>query len=345
MLRKNIIYIVLFFLGISCNKIVEINLPPFQPKIIVNSLFSPDSIFTVNISRISDYKDTLPGFIDDAVCKLYADNHYLFDFKYLDSGFYIAPGGYKPVVGIKYKIKVVAPNLPEVWAEDSIPAYLPIISNIKIQDSAEYQADKTYHFYSKLSFNFTDNKNTSNFYEIVLFERDDSIALLPDTVISEEGDTVINGVYLFNHILHVEGHDPVLTNEGLMNYYPFYYPFSDLLISGTHKFRILYSPQDYQLDTATNYSTGISTGIHSIAYYTLFITIRSVSKAYYRFYKKLILHENNQTGDFWTGTGSPVTMFSNIHNGYGIFAGYQEIVDSLNNYPHKSKYIRKQSKE
>ena len=59
------------------------------------------------------------------------------------------------------------------------------------------------------------------------------------------------------------------------------------------------------------------------------ITLRSVSNNYYKYKKSLALHLDNQEGDIWDGGGNPVTLFSNIENGYGIFAGYQEYSDTI----------------
>ena len=61
----------------------------------------------------------------------------------------------------------------------------------------------------------------------------------------------------------------------------------------------------------------------------LYIYFRSVSRTYYQYKKKLLRHIENQYSNIWSGTGNPVTLFSNIENGYGIFAGYCEQVDTI----------------
>ena len=42
-----------------------------------------------------------------------------------------------------------------------------------------------------------------------------------------------------------------------------------------------------------------------------------------------MLHFENQIGDIWDGTGNPVNLYSNVENGYGIFAGYSENTDTV----------------
>ncbi|MBA7532905.1 hypothetical protein ES705_25135 [subsurface metagenome] len=60
-----------------------------------------------------------------------------------------------------------------------------------------------------------------------------------------------------------------------------------------------------------------------------FIHFRSVSENYFFYKKKLMLHFENQISDIGYGTGNPVNLYSNVENGYGIFAGYSEYMDTV----------------
>ncbi len=300
------------FICFSCNKIIEVDFPELEEKLIIESLFSPDSTFSVFVSRTTNFDDSNVYFIDDATCKLFANDEFLFEFNYQDTGFYIAPDNYKPLPGVLYKIEVTHPDLPEVWAEDSIPVFKPSLSNIQLIDSARFDCEG--YYYADVYFNFTDLKNQDNYYELSLFVREDTV---PDIGLS------ISKIEWFenlkeNYFTIIRSDDFILTNESLIDYYPIRYPFSDMLFSAsTHQFSIYYNTKIYS---------------SFIAYHTLFIKLRSTSHEYYNYRKKQILHKNNQMGDFWTGTGNPVQMYTNVHNGYGIFAGYQEVVDSIKNY-------------
>ncbi|MBN2891241.1 MAG: DUF4249 domain-containing protein, partial [Bacteroidales bacterium] len=293
-MKKSIFIIIVFLLCLSCSKIIEVDFPDLEQKLVIESLFCPDSTFRVFVSKTTDFNDSNVYFIDDATCKLYANNGFLFELQYQDTGFYIAPEKYKPVPGVLYKIEISHPELPDVWAEDIIPIYLPKLNNTSIHDSVQYIADETGYYYSLLKFNFSDLTNVENFYELEMFERDDSLGYCSiDTLIFGE-DTIIYNIGWSQHVIPY-GSDPVILTEGLIDFHPKKYPFSDILFDGqNHSFEIQYCPKVYHKNIN-------DTKISFIAFYTYFVKIRSVSEAYYNYRKKLILHENNQQGDFWTG--------------------------------------------
>lgn len=98
--------------------------------------------------------------------------------------------------------------------------------------------------------------------------------------------------------------DPVLLNEGLPVAL-----FSNELISG----------ESYTM--TINYTTGSgSSGGTNL--YPLILEFRTVSRNYYQYVKQLVFYEQGRYPD---QIGSPLTvasLFSNINEGYGIFAGF-----------------------
>lgn len=58
-------------------------------------------------------------------------------------------------------------------------------------------------------------------------------------------------------------------------------------------------------------------------------TVRNISYSYYQYQRTKYLHTQNQGGDFFTGSSSATTVYSNIRGGLGIFGGYYEIKDSV----------------
>lgn len=330
---SSIILVLIFLLCLSCSKIIEVDFPELEQKLVIESLFCPDSTFRVFVSKTTDFNDSNVYFIDDATCKLFANDEFLFEFQYQDSGFYVAPDNYRPIIGVKYKIEVSHPKLPDVWAEDSVPSDIPLLRNLQIEDSVMYDADAMSQYLSKLNFELIDNPLIKNFYELTITDRGDSTKYENDTTITSSGDTIINSCISSNYSYpdHIFGTDPVLRNENLLDFFPLFVPFSDNKITNSHIFEILFylpTTSVYIFDENIHSNINFEVGL----YYTLFVKIRSTSEAYYNYRKKLILHTNTQEGDFWTGTGSPVQMYTNVHNGYGIFAGYQEVVDSARNY-------------
>jgi hypothetical protein len=56
--------------------------------------------------------------------------------------------------------------------------------------------------------------------------------------------------------------------------------------------------------------------------YELIVELNSVSENYYNYKKQLGIYLKKEDGDIFEGIPDPVNLFSNIENGYGIFAGY-----------------------
>jgi hypothetical protein len=220
----------------------------------------------------------------------------------IGDGFYIAPDDYKPIAGKQYRIEVSHSYLPSVSAEDYIPNYTPLISNIKIIDSVEVNEDNLY--INKLNFDFEDQANVVNFYEFRVFKKD------------------IPYIYIYsNMFIIIESDDLVLVNEGLIDYFIENIPFKDTEFSSPqHNFSLKFNLPIRYKSKSSKY--------HAIDY-TLILYTNTGSEAYYNYQKKLIQHVNNQNPDFWSGMGNPVVMYSNVNNGYGIFAGYNQRIDSI----------------
>lgn len=94
--------------------------------------------------------------------------------------------------------------------------------------------------------------------------------------------------------------------------------FSDKLINGkTHTIEVTYRAP-LRLLGKTKY----------IPFHIILLVFRSVSEDYYRYYTSLLKQKNAVRPEILFGAVEPSTVFTNIKNGYGVFAGYSE--DNLN---------------
>lgn len=106
--------------------------------------------------------------------------------------------------------------------------------------------------------------------------------------------------------------DKVLINEGDLDYEPDFVFFSDELIDG----------EQYTLDViGVGYLYDESTDRGCL-------TLKSISEAYYnyqKYYTRHVFNQQVQIVDFYDFVyrGEPIDMYTNVVNGYGIFAGYQ----------------------
>ena len=270
MLNKYSIIIYLIIFLYSCTKEVKIDLPKPETKLVVNSLFTPDSLFTVMISKNIDIlKDENP-LINNAKVELYADNQLLEVLKNTSNGFYQSLTN-KPKHNINYKVIVSATGFNQVSAYDILPSPVKIIETSLTKNAG---CDEEGNKMSSISIKFKDNPKEKNYYKIK-----------------------VDGFIL-------RSNDPVIKCEGDLDYYPCYLLFKDNLFDGKE------------------YCLNVKFIIPSSNEYNIIIYLSSLSENYYHYQKKLIRHIYNQTPDIWDGSGEPVNMYTNVDNGYGIFAGY-----------------------
>ncbi len=154
--------------------------------------------------------------------------------------------------------------------------------------------------YNEASVTFTDPEDERNYYELLIYH-----------VIDD------NHAEKFGYWTSYESEDPVLQAEGDLEYGPSTIFFSDGLFNGEKYTLTLYSS-----DGSGNCSFGTCIpNEHRVE-------LRSISKDYYLYLKYFTRHyHNQQTVDGEPGLdmlfqGEPVDMYSNIENGFGIFAGY-----------------------
>ncbi len=306
-----ILFITLFLF--SCQKELEIELPDFEQKPVVNCLFATDTNFVLNISHSISLNDSMKVEIANAKCYLFSENQLIDSFRYVSDGYY--KSNIKPEHRKYYKLKIITPQFGEVSSTSYVPANVQIL-NTEQQNFAvsvpDYSSDASENMpFNRLSITFTDDASVNNYYELKIMVKrfwNDSLH-----------DSYMENAYLYCY-------DNVVKNEDILDYEPNIFVFSDSLFNGqTKTIDFLYKP------SWISWANGNSNGNISYFYgdYRLYYKFRSISKEMYDFRKSLIRHVYNQQTDDFQVFGDPVPMFSNINNGLGVFAGYTEVYDSI----------------
>lgn len=295
---------------VSCHETeLQIDLSAPKPKLVVHSIFTPFTppivkSFAVFVSQNAEVFDTLKvAPIPDATVSLFVDGQFSQFLKYDKIYGYLAD--FFPKTGVEYSIKVEKEGFETVYAKGMIPPKVAIKS-CEITPFAGL-GDQNLAF-SQLSLTFDDPNDQTNYYEIMVL-----------------GYGQENDKYMLNT------NDKVITSES-------YYPspilmdadsprrllFSDKLINGqTHTVEMTYyPPQGGNIDHLF------------ILPHLIYLSFRSVSKAYYLYYTTLLKHFNSRNADMLFGIAEPSPVYTNIQNGYGVFAGYAEdnrsfLVDSM----------------
>ncbi len=302
---KNYFFIIIIiFFATACQKPLEINYPEQEPLLVVNCLFSPDSLFVARISHTAKTDDSTNLSITNANCEIWSDGEKLATLTHSENGFYTNPN-LMAEVGKAYTIKISHPDYLSISATDTVPEK-GIINEIYFEHFTQYDMlDESYSH--DLNIRIDDNPNKNNFYQI----KARSLRLY----INEEwdGDTTwipIDTTFYYSSIW-LSNNSPILIDDQIEE--ADILPFNDKYFNGDN---ILLSFQ-YYLPFGGSTDGELHLGEHD-----LIISFKTTSQQYYNYTKQLQKHTYNQYNDIYNGIGDPVQMTTNIKNGYGIFAAY-----------------------
>jgi hypothetical protein len=282
----------------TCTKIIEIDFPEHEPKLVVNSLFTDGQRIRVHLSKTaSAYEYSTPTF-ENGLVRLFCNDEEI-DTLIFNNGYYFS--NINAEQGEKYSLKVSAPEMDDVSSEDSIPGKTLIESYVH-RDSVMMN-DYNYPV-MQLELGFTD-KPGPDFYEL---------SVIADYYVAD---------FNYRHSVGFKySTDPVLVSTGLLDYYAESIVFTDELFDAE------------QTSIKANY--WIQTGEMPLIGegpeygYILFVSLRSISESYYNYIRKQIIYQFSLESNIFTGLPDPVHMYSNITGGYGIFAGYSSDNKTIN---------------
>lgn len=278
----------------SCQEPVKLDQVEFQPKLVLNCVFSPDSLFKVKVTHALSNNDTSSNILANADCFLFSENTLLDSLQHIGKGIYVSD--IKAEIDKEYTIQVKHPNYPTASATSKAPQK-PIITRTEAINNLIYDPYEE-EYLTKIITYITDRKKRNDYYEF-----------------SYKG-ILKNDSSQYGFSSYFQSTDNVITNEGVIDYNPFILLFSDRMFKNkTYKlhYKINYIDMENYPDS-TNY--------------TVYLKYKSVSEAYYAYVKDISKQTEYYSNRFFY-TGEPVHVYSNVKNGYGIFAGYSMIMDTL----------------
>ncbi|MES2617542.1 MAG: DUF4249 domain-containing protein [Bacteroidota bacterium] len=197
----NITALILLILGVaSCVKPIELDLPPYSSKLVVNGELNTNVTVQLEVSRsmpILKRVDSSGYILKSASAKLFENNIFIGDLTY-SGAFYTL--NYKPLPGKNYRVEVSNPGLPSVIVNLDIPASL--VSSSTYIDSIGL--DNEGFPLGQLTVNFKDNPAANNYYEFLIRYYDASILQwFPLDIVSNDpvflnNDKLDNGGYAFS---------------------------------------------------------------------------------------------------------------------------------------------------
>jgi hypothetical protein len=298
-MKKILPYLKLIFF-FSCETVVEIEQPDFEPSMVVNGLFNPDSVMRVYLYESQNIlDDALFKRIHNAEVLLYEDGQLLGTmtegYAAVDSaldGVYAYPR--RPTVGATYQLNIKHADFPQVTATTRIPSTLPELAI----DTLIERFDQLGFRNREVKINIRDTVPGTNYYEVQVY------ALAFDVVVL--GDTVADLNSLVRPIIF-ETNDVIFED------------FSDLSRRKVFTDE-LFDQSEYSFEVSFTYGNEYSfeeeLGIELPEEF--YIRVKSVSEDYYQYYATADLQRDLSSNPF----AEPVQVHNNIINGFGIFASY-----------------------
>ena len=297
-LNRMVFVFLIFVFVASCQKEVEVKIPDSKYKIVLNSIMSEDSLFTVSVTRTKKLyaDDNKILSISNATVSIYENGNFIENLKHIENDVYKSTF-FKPKNGNTYKVVVKANGFDEASAEEVLIKQANI-SNITFKDSALVKENETY---AKVSFDIDDPSVVKNYYELEII----IINYFPDYSQQPPVDSV--RVVFPTYML--------ITDEALKdNFVP------DIDGGG----------QDYgtsNLQFTDKYFDGkkytVNAFVNSYSYTetdSMLVKVKSVSKSYYE-YKRTALEQQNADGPF----SEPVRVYTNVVGGVGVLGSYSQV--------------------
>lgn len=281
------------FLTLSCRELVQNDFPEYSSSPTVNSILVHGEPITVNLSMAGKL-DSLPlPAINNARIELFIDGKFSEELKKSGEGTYTS----SIIVehSKTYTCKVNIPDEDTIVCKQTLYEPNPIL---KIEHMNIAGRDEEGTTFPAIKITFPNKTGEQRYFEVFI-----KYFIKHSAWKDEEGYVEQRSARLQTIT------DPVLLNEGL----PIAL-FSNEII------------KDSVYTMTLNYSNGCAGsnngGPWRTCLYPLVIELRSVTYDYYRYKKQYYLYEQGTWADGLTNTSAPSPLYSNIENGYGIFAGY-----------------------
>lgn len=295
---KNLRYIIPFLL-VSCELVVPVDQPDFEPSIVVGSFIGPDTTIVVNLTSDRYVLERAYEFdpIEDATVLLYEDDQLMgaleeieytreWDLNNPVPGIYGLD--YRPVAGRTYRLEISKEGYRSVQATDQLPLVSPRFEILNVEKDEFSDGEIDIRIYDEPG---------EDFYEVLVFLS----VLRRDAEFDDFGNIVKDSVWradpspisLYTENIVVEEHNNSI--------------FPDNLFEG----------RSYDLELEGYFSTGSGFGDFDPEP-ILTVELRRVSEAYYNYVNSSNL-QNWVTGDPFA---EPVQAFTNVENGRGVLGSY-----------------------
>ena len=300
MMKRLILISIILSSIISCEKIITFEGEDIVPKLVINSIFEKDSIFKVHVSNSKSIvgNGSISNISNASVLIKDINGNIIDSLIYGNNGFYI--GQQKPNQITDYKLEVNHTNYSSVYSIDNLPSLITI-NNIDTNTIISNDFDDLEERI-ELTVSFDDPFGTQNFYLVESFVSGPyGFIYNDDTIWEANSDTTLQVEMILTDEVFQNNGNPK-QNSGIFN---------DLLFDGQTK---LLNLEISKSTISEKEGKRIIVNSDHIKFY-----LHNISMDYYYYLTSLNLYNDRSGNPF----AQPVQVFSNIENGFGIFAGAQ----------------------
>jgi hypothetical protein len=297
-----LIFLITIFSFTSCYEFVTDKFPECKSSPTVNCILKSGAPLSVYLS-IAGKLDSLPlPWIENARVDLWVDGVFAEDLTNKGEGLYLSKTVVEPLKN--YTCKVIIPGSDTIVCNQTIPEPVPVL---KVEHINVAGLDEEGNTYPAVKITFPNNIHERRYFMVFI-----------KCFFYFQNDTDEYRGYVHTFI------DPVILNEGLP--LPL---FSNEIINDS-----IYT---LTLNYNSNYSNhGLGVGVMYRNYNPFVIELYSLTYDFYRYLQQRYLSDSWSYGLLATKT--PCPFYSNIINGYGIFAGYSVFTsDTITPAPYEDK--------
>jgi len=289
---------------ISCQKDINVNIPPFEQKLVANCWFTGDGKWYMKVTKTRNLLDKSPiEIVSNAEVKIYEGETLIEILPYLSNGIYGRSNGYCAKVGKTYIMTVSSPGYPVLKATETL-LESPDVNDIKLDTINVVTSKNLVGHYATIFLN--DNPNTIDFYNILVYRNHITpIETTINNIRYNPGDTV------FDDLVHFH------VNELIDKQYCHHSSWlvKDIFLSNSS------TPTQLLIDH-NSFENTISFRFE----------INSITEAYFKYGSSLGSYISGGLVEL-TGVAisftEPMQIKSNVENGYGVFAsynGYEKVI-------------------
>lgn len=328
---------------VSCETTIEVDIPQYPAQLTANSLFTPDSVWQVELTQNRSVLEVAPfASVTNAEVQVAGPDGtsisltYQGDNPYTGNSIYRAAGE-RPLLNTSYTLSVTHPTLGNLTANGQINNPPTPLLNV-VWDTTDTRQDTTIPA-DEVAYGVTvalDDPPEENFYSLSIIARE---ILVDERDFDQDDNPEYVVISRAERFVGLQSDDPIVDN-------PFQGSRSELLfkdvsfngqqyvlklymnqVLSTSNYRYLdlfvpfgpwAFPYDYDVyDEEGNFLYPKGSPAYS---YRLYVVLRTVTEDYYQYNYTRDLQASVENNPF----AQPVQLYDNIDGGLGIFAGYSQ---------------------